>query len=223
MKKTAIILGATGLVGGLLLEELIKDQNYDIIKLFSRKKTKIRSDKIQEFISQTLDLSVYKDDFVGDEVFCCVGTTAKKTKDKIAYERIDCGIPTQAAKLAKTNGIKTFLVISAIGANPKSFIFYNKTKGKMEENVLEQNIKNTYILRPSLIYAKRNEKRFLEDMGNKIFDFINPFMIGFLRKYKPIKASSIANAMHNLAQEKPNKNIITSDEIKTTKTSTFAQ
>lgn len=79
------------------------------------------------------------------------------------------------------------------------------------------------MLRPSLIYAKRNEKRFLEDMGNKIFDFINPFMIGFLRKYKPIKASSIANAMHNLAQEKPNKNIITSDEIKTTKTSTFAQ
>lgn len=213
MKKTAIVLGATGLVGGLLLKRLLEDENYETIKLFSRKKLPIKSPNIVEFIGDILELENFKNDFLADEVFCCIGTTAKKTKDKETYEKIDCGIPSKASHLAKLNGIETFLVISAIGANPKSSIFYNQTKGKMEENVLNQNIKNTYILRPSLIYGKRDEKRFLEDIGNKIFDFLSPFMIGFLQKYKPIKASTIANAMHTIAQKKPNKNIITSDEI----------
>ena len=98
-------------------------------------------------------------------MYCCIGTTSAKTKDRTVYKAIDFGIPFAAAKLAKQNNISTYLVVSAMGANSKSKIFYNRTKGDMEQAVLSQKIPNTYILRPSLILGERNEKRFGESLG----------------------------------------------------------
>ena len=156
-QKTAIILGATGLTGGLLLEKLIDDPNYKTIKIFTRRSTNNTSPKIKEYVIDLLALENYKADFTADEVFCCIGTTSSKTKDKSIYKKIDFGIPATAAKLAKENHIETFVVISAMGANKNSRVFYNKTKGEMEQAVLNQQIKHTYILRPSL--NKRRSKR----------------------------------------------------------------
>ena len=114
MKKTAIILGASGLTGGLLLEKLIVDDRYESIKLFSRSSIKGLPNKVKQYIGDLLELAQFKNDFTGDEVYCCIGTTAKKTPDKSLYRNIDYGIPVAAAKLAKANGINTFLVISAM-------------------------------------------------------------------------------------------------------------
>ena len=212
--KTAIILGATGLTGGLLLDRLIEDNTYKTIKIFTRKLTGKTSPKIKEFITDLLDLNKIKDDFTGDEVFCCIGTTAKKTKDKSIYKKIDYGIPVTAAKLAKRNNIETFIVVSAMGANSKSTVFYNKTKGEMEQDVLVQMIKNTYILRPSLIKGNRNESRFGEDFVNVFAQIINPFLIGSLKKYRSIKAETIAKAMQNIIRVNPKEKIILSNKIK---------
>jgi uncharacterized protein YbjT (DUF2867 family) len=212
--KTAIILGATGLTGGLLLDKLINDENYETIKVFGRKSTGKTSSKVKEFIGDLLVLNQSKADFIADEVFCCIGTTSKKTKDKSVYKSIDYGIPVTAAKLAKANGIETFIVVSAMGANKNSSVFYNKTKGEMEESVLYQEIKYTYILRPSLIKGDRNENRFGEDIGNFIAGFMNPFLIGGLKKYRSIKAETIAETMRNVAKLKPKKSLIFSDKIK---------
>ncbi len=213
MNKTAIILGATGLTGSILLEKLLKDDRYQTIKLFSRKKVDDMPPKVQQFIGDILALESFKKDFTADEVFCCIGTTAKKTPDKTLYKKIDYGIPVTAAKLSKANGIPAFLVISALGANANSSIFYNKTKGEMEQDVLSEKIEKTHILQPSIIGGNRDEKRIGEKIGLVAFKLLQPFLIGKLKKYRITEAEDIALAMINLANSTSTKTIITSDEI----------
>jgi len=213
MGKTAIILGASGLTGQQLLAKLIADERYAAIKLFSRKKTENTSSKVIEIVGDLLALENFKEDFTADELFVCIGTTAKKTPDKTQYKKIDFGIPAAAAKLAKENQIPTFLVVSAMGANAKSSVFYNKTKGEMEQAVLSEKIKHTYILRPSIIGGSRNENRPMEKIGIAIFKLLQPLMVGKLKKYRIIEAENIAKAMIYLTNEKPGLQIIESDKI----------
>lgn len=208
MKKTAIILGASGLTGGFLLEKLLVDDKYETIKLFSRSRIKGLPSKVQQYIGNLLELEQFKDEFTADEVYCCIGTTAKKTPDKAMYKKIDYGIPVAAARLAKENGIATYLVVSAMGANKNSSVFYNKTKGEMEQAVVDQAIPNTSILRPSLIGGEREEQRALEKIGLSVFKAIQPLFIGPLKKYKIINAESIAQAMLNLANTTSNTDVI---------------
>ena len=214
MNKTAIILGATGLTGNILLEKLIEDKRYETIKLFSRSKIEGLPTKVKQFIGDLLELDQFKADFTADEVYCCIGTTAKKTPNRTLYKQIDYGITVTAAKLSKENNIPTFLVISAMGANKKSNVFYNKIKGEMEHDVLQQNIKNTVILRPSLIGGKRNERRLLEKIGLTVFKIIQPLFIGPLKEYQIVYAESIAQAMINLANNTSHAEVImTSNDI----------
>jgi len=210
MKKTAIVLGATGLTGGLLLQKLIEDERYEKIKLFSRSNIDDLPSKVSQFLGNLLELENFNKDFTADEVFCCIGTTAKKTPDKKVYKAIDYGIPVAAAKLSKKNGIKTFLVVSALGANANSSIFYNKTKGEMERDVLVENIKNTYILQPSIIEGDRKEQRLGEKIGLALFKVFQPLFFGKLKKYKITKAEHIAQALINLANSNSSDKIITS-------------
>ena len=215
MNKTAIILGATGLTGNIILKKLIKDERYTSIKLFSRSKIEDLPNKVTQYIGDLLELNKFKTDFIADEVYCCIGTTTKKTPNKELYKQIDYGIPVAAAKLAKQNSIPIFCVISAMGANKNSNVFYNKTKGLMEFGVLEQHIDKTFILRPSLISGKRNERRVLEKAGIILFKLVQPLLIGKLKKYQIINAESIAKAMIHLANNTNNTDvIITSSTIK---------
>ena len=215
MGKTAIILGATGFTGGLLLEQLIKDVSYEKIILFSRSSVEKSVNKIEEHLVDMLDLSAYKKDFIADEVYCCIGTTAAKTKDKNAYKSIDYGIPVAAAKLARENNINTFLVMSSMGADAGSAVFYNKTKGEMERDVLLQKIENTVILRPSLIGGNRAEFRLGERIGVAVMSILNPLLIGSLKKYRMIHPKEIATCMKVLANNPIAENIISSDTIVT--------
>ena len=211
--RTAIILGATGLTGRLLLNKLIADASFSSIKLFSRKASGNTSPKVEEFIGDMLQLEHFKTEFTADEVFCCIGTTSAKTKDRTVYKAIDYGIPQKAAKLARENNIPTFIVISAMGANARSKIFYNRTKGDMEQAVLSQKIPNTYILRPSLILGVRDERRLGESLGAVALKISNVLLTGRLKKYRAIEADCIANAMINLAKSKHNTQIVNSDVI----------
>ena len=214
MSKTAIILGATGLTGGLLLEQLLIDSRYRKIKLFSRTSCNIKHDKIEEHLVDLLDLKSHKSLFTADEVFCCIGTTKAKTPNEEIYLEIDYGIPVMAAQLSNQNNIDTFIVISALGADKQSNIFYNRTKGRMEEAVFMEKIPNTYILQPSLIGGDRNEKRVGEFIAKLFMKLVNPFMIGSLSKYKSIHPLTIAKCMVLLANSSHSSGIIVSDEIK---------
>lgn len=212
-QKTAIVLGATGLTGGLLVSKLISDDGYTTIKLFSRKSSQLSSPKIREYVGDVLQLEQFRDDFFADEVFICVGTTTAKTKDRSNYKAIDFGIPVAAARLAKEKQIPVFMVISALGSHPQSRIFYNRTKGEMEQAVLDEKIAHTYILRPSLILGQREERRFGESLGAVLLKLLKVFLQGSLQKYRAIEAECIAEAMLELARSLPEKQIIDSDII----------
>ncbi|PKA83017.1 putative NAD(P)-binding protein [Ulvibacter sp. MAR_2010_11] len=211
MPKTAIILGATGLTGTILLENLLTDSTFKTVKLFSRSSVGIANPKIEEHLIDLFQLEQYEEDFKADVVICCIGTTLAKTPNKETYRKIDYGIPVTAAKLAKENGIESFVVISALGADVDSRVFYNKTKGEMERDVLQQNIKNTFILQPSLIGGNRSEKRTGERMAQifmGIFGFLLP------KNYKIIQPETIAKAMQVLAAGGYSEKRITSAAIK---------
>jgi len=211
--KTAIVLGATGLTGSLLLERLVADEQYSSIRVFSRRTTGNTSPKVQEYIGDVLQLESFSKDFTADVVFCCIGTTSGKTKDRKLYHDIDFGIPVKAARMVKENNIPCFVVMSSIGANSKSRVFYTRTKGEMEEAVLSQGIPHTYILRPSLILGARNERRITESIGGALFRAAGFLMKGRFRKYRAIESDTIAAAMVHLEKEKPDLRIISSDLI----------
>lgn len=197
MKKTAIILGATGLTGNALLQLLVEDTYFSKIIFFSRKPIKKTHPKIEEHLIDLFELEKYKPHFNADVVFCCIGTTNAKTPDKAVYTKIDYGIPFAAAKLCKENNIDTFIVVSAMGANPESAIFYNKTKGEMEREVLKQKIASAYILQPGLISGTRNEKRAGESLANFLFKILGPLIP---KSYRAISPKTIAKAMIILAK-----------------------
>ena len=212
--KTAILLGATGLTGNLLLQQLLKDDDFQKIILFSRSSVKLQHPKLEEHLIDLFQLKNYKEQFHADVVFCCVGTTQKKTPDSETYRKVDFGIPVTAAKLAKQNNIPKMIVVSAIGADKNSRFFYNKTKGEMEEAVLAEKISETYILRPSLIDGNREESRPFELAWKKVMRLANFIMIGPLKKYRSIQIETIASAMQILSKNNYPKSIIESEEIK---------
>lgn len=211
MPKTAIILGVTGLTGRILLDKLLADSAFERVKLFSRSSVQIDNPKIEEHLIDMFALKDYSEDFTGDVVFCCIGTTKAKTPDKNLYSIIDYGIPVAAARLSRENEISAFIVISAMGADPKSKAFYNKTKGEMERDVLQYEIENTYILQPSLIGGRRNEIRIGERFAQLIMgslDFLIP------KKYKMIHPELIAKTMIWLSKNKYSDTRISSELIK---------
>jgi uncharacterized protein YbjT (DUF2867 family) len=199
MKKKAIILGASGLVGGILLDKLLHDQAFDYVLSISRTSLKTENTKLDQLILDLnhVDFSQVRKDI--DVVFCCIGTTSKKTPDQELYKTIDFGIPTNFAAFSKENNIPMFQVISALGADKDSKIFYNRTKGEMEEAVLNQHIPYTYILQPSLIEGPRKEFRLGEKISIGLFSLFSWAFVGKLKPYSKIKAETIAQTMLRLA------------------------
>ncbi len=211
--KSAILLGATGLTGGYLLKILLNDPNYNKVKVFSRSSVGFEHEKLEEHLIDLLKLEDHEDNFTADEVYCCIGTTKSQTPDKETYKKIDFGIPVTAAKLCRENKIDTFLVISSLGADANSSVFYNKVKGEMQHEVLEQGIAHTYIFQPSLIAGDREEDRFFENLAIKGMKVINNLLVGSLKKYRSIHPETIAKAMHKCAIGGYPKILIESDEI----------
>lgn len=212
--KTAIVLGATGLVGGILLDLLLKDERYGKVLVFSRRKLGVTHSKMEIHLGDLFQLEGFDDHFQGDEVFCCIGSTKAKTPDLEVYKRVDLGIPLATARLCNQKGIKTLIIISAMGANPKSSLFYNRIKGEMEEVVLAENIEKTHFVQPALIGGKRNEKRPGESFFKTLFDLIDFLMVGPLKKYKIIMPQTIAKAMLWLANHSYDKKRIVSETLK---------
>ncbi|PIE47944.1 MAG: nucleoside-diphosphate sugar epimerase [Flavobacteriales bacterium] len=193
--KTAIILGATGLTGRYLLDLLVAGDDYEKVKVFTRRPTGKKHPKIEEIICDLLHLEQNANSFTADEVFCCIGTTKAKTPDKTLYHAIDFGIPVSAAQLAAQQKIPTFSVISAIGAHADSTLFHSRTKGKMEQRVLACDIPNILIYRPSLIYGQRPEHRWFETIGTYMVKALQIFMVGKLKKYQAISGQDLAEAL----------------------------
>lgn len=197
--KKAIVYGASGLVGSYILENLLNNANYEQVTIVVRKALNIQHPKLKTLIGDFNTLPEVVKDIQVDEVFIALGTTQKKTPDKKLYYQIDHDYPVLAAKLAKENGAKAVFLVSALGANAKSSIFYSKLKGETEQDIISLDLDHTYIFRPSMILGNRKENRPAEKVFIGIFKFINPIFFGSLSKYKGIQAADIAKAMVNSA------------------------
>lgn len=211
----AIILGSSGLTGSLLLNQVLNDERYSEVVLISRKGSGVQHPKVTEHIVNLFNLDQCGDLFKADHIFCCIGTTKKKTPDRSQYRKIDFGIPVNAAKLAKQNGISSFAVISSIGADASSSIFYSKTKGEMENGVLSAGIPNTVIVRPSFITGQRKEQRTLEKIGIILFKAFQFILVGPFRRYRAIEANDIAFSMIFLTNNPSDQQIFESNELET--------
>lgn len=215
MSKTAIILGATGLTGGLVTDLLLKDPAFSKVKIFTRRPTSFKHTKIEEIICDLLDVNTFKDDFRGDAVFCCIGTTKAQTPDRDKYHAIDYGIPVNTAQLAKDHNINTYLVVSSVGTSPKSPFFYVRTKAEMERDVIQVNIPHTYIMKPAFINGRPDEDRKGESGLKTMMAVMDFFMVGPLKKYASTQAIDIARAMVQLVKSPQEGHNITNQEIKT--------
>jgi uncharacterized protein YbjT (DUF2867 family) len=212
-EKTALVFGSTGLTGRELTSLLLLDEHYEKIKVFVRKSTGISNPKLIEIIDKLEDPDKIAAEIVGDDLFCCLGTTMKKAGSRKAFEWVDLELPVRIAAIASKNGIRKFLVVSSIGASLNSGSFYLRTKGVMEKKVLEFQFQQSNILRPSLLLGNREEFRFGETIGKVMFRIISFLFIGTLRKYRGIKASTVAKAMIKLANSDNSTTMIESDKI----------
>jgi uncharacterized protein YbjT (DUF2867 family) len=193
--KKAILFGATGFVGAYLLEDLLHSDNYEKVTVVVRKELNISHPKLEVVIGDFRSLPLIKDKIVADDIFITIGTTKAKTPDKKEYYKIDHDYPVLAAAMAKEQGAKAVFIVTAVGANAASKIFYVRTKGKAEEDIIALDFEQTHIFRPSMIMGNRGEKRVLESIFLKIWRVIDPVLTGGLSKYRGIEGKDIAKAM----------------------------
>ncbi len=197
MSKVALLAGSTGLIGNQLLELLLADSHYSKIIALSRKPLSIVHPKLENIVLEVEQLENHSQ-LKADDVFCCLGTTMKQAGSKAAFRKVDFDYPFQLAKILKANGAQQFLLVSALGANKNSGIFYNQVKGEIEEAIASVGFRAFHIFRPSLLVGPRKEKRSGEDAAKivyKIFGFLIP------KKYKGIESIKVARAMQVLAKK----------------------
>ena len=210
--KTALIIGASGLTGNLLLNELLRSDCYTSVIAYIRKPLDITHPKL---IQQIVNFDIINNGITADDVFCCLGTTIKKAQTKMAFEKVDYEYPLKIAQLQFKADSKHFFLISAMGASLQSSFYYSKVKGKLERDVLQIGYEALYIFRPSLIVGNRMEHRAGEKFAIGLMKLLNPIMFGPFKKFKSVQASAIAKAMLHFAENTQTGNhIILSDEIK---------
>lgn len=192
---TAIIIGSTGLVGSQLLKQIVKDERFSKVKVFVRRKTDITHPKIEEFIVDFDNIIEWSDLLKGDLLFSTLGTTLKKAGSKDAQYKVDFTYQFEIAKFASENGVKDFLLVSAMGVSKSSLFFYSKMKAELEEAVAKLKFESIKIFRPGILAGERLEERLGEKIALNLIFGLNK--IGLFKSYKPIFGSELANSMIN--------------------------
>ena len=211
--KTALLFGASGLVGSHVLNQLISNNNYSKIKLFIRSSINMSDPKIEIIQTDFNNLENHREDIKGDDCFFCIGTTKKNSPDKNEYKRVELEVPKQIAQIAKSNLVNSFVFISSGYADPKSSGDYLKFKGEVEEELKRLNFPKLGIMRPSFLLGDRKEKRIGEKIGIYVFKLLSPLFLGPLKKMKPIHSVTVAKAMIAISQNDSSKTIFESNEI----------
>ena len=211
--KIALLFGSSGLVGGHLLNQLIKDSKYSKIKLFVRTDPEISDPKVEIVKTNFNNLQNHKEDIKGDDCFFCIGTTKKNSPDKDDYRKVELDIPKEIAQIAKSNLVNSFIFVSALYANPKSSGNYVRFKGMVEEELKRLNFPKFGIMRPSFLMGNRKEKRVGEKIGIFVFKILSPLLLGSLKKMRPIHSETVATAMITVVQNDIQQTIFESNEI----------
>ncbi len=195
MSKTALVIGATGLVGESLVTQLLEDGDFSVVKIFVRKQLVLNHQKLEQHIIDFNSIEKYADLIKGDVLFCCLGTTIKAAGSKEAFIKVDYTFTHKFAQQAKKNGLEKFILVSSLGADKNSSNFYLKVKGDIETDLARLKFKNLIIVRPSMLLGDRKEFRLGELIGKKIMKALAFIFVGKLKKYKAIESRTVAKAM----------------------------
>ena len=191
------ILGGSGLIGMQLIKQACADHYFTKINVIVRRPLATKDPKINELVIDFANLSSVIKETIGDALICTLGTTRKKTPDKKYYREIDLTYTLISAKGALENGHKQVHLVSSIGANEKSSVFYPALKGEIERLISELSFNSTFIYRPSILIGKRETARPIEWLSQRISSLINPLLIGSLKKYRSISGEKVAEKIIN--------------------------
>lgn len=202
--RKALIVGATGLIGNHLLQYLFNDPTYSEVTALVRNTPLLKKHrKLKEVISDFSNLEKTLSTVTANDVFCCLGTTIKKAGSQDAFRKVDFSLVIDVARVMRQQGAEQFIVISAMGANSSSKVFYNRIKGEMEEALKGLGYPCVRIIRPSLLLGHRAEFRF----GERILIMMSPLwkllLVGSLKKYRPVEADAVARFMVKVAKDEP--------------------
>lgn len=200
--QTAVVLGATGFIGGHLIGELVNDPAFNKVRLLVRKAFVYEHEKVEVFVTDFSNIEDYKAKLgTGDSIFCCIGTTMKKVQgDKIAYRKIDFDIPVNAATFGRHAGFIKYLLVSSVGANASAGNFYLGLKGEVEAAITAVGFEALHIFRPSMLMGERHEVRMGESIAKGLMQIVSPLMFGKLNKYKGVHGRVVAKAMVEAAK-----------------------
>jgi uncharacterized protein YbjT (DUF2867 family) len=201
MKKTALLAGATGLVGSDLLPLLLASERYAKVIVVSRRPVPTEHPKLTQVIT---DLSQLEDEhlrLIADDVYCCLGTTMQQAGSKEAFYEVDFLYVVKLAAITAANFAAQFLVVSALGADAESRFYYNRVKGEMEAAVQQTPFRAIHIFRPSLLLGHRATPRLGERIGGWLLALARPLLRGRWQKYRPVSAATVARALLQAAAE----------------------
>ncbi len=195
-----MIVGASGLVGSFCLQFLLDDTMYNKVIVIIRKPLPLRHEKFEQHVIDFDQLNNFSHLIKSDDVFCCLGTTTRKAGSQAEYEKVDYTYPLELAKIASKNGTQQFLIVTSIGANPASPLFYLRTKGRVEEAIHSLPFRTVHIFRPSMLVGKREEFRWQDYLVPPLLKIAAVGMVGRWRKYRAIEARTVAYSMVEIAK-----------------------
>jgi len=203
VSRTALLAGATGLVGNHVLNLLLGDAKWSHVVTVGRRTTTQRHEKLEQRVLDLGELETVSDLLHLDDVFCCLGTTIKRAGSQPAFRLVDHAFVVGLARAGLRAGAKQFLLVSAIGADPKSPVFYSRVKGETEAAIRKLPYRSIQIFRPSLLLGERAEFRLGERIAMLGAPVLPALLFGRLRRYRPIQAATVARAMVTIAHEAP--------------------
>ena len=195
----AIVIGATGLVGNLILKEILDDKDFSEVRIFVRRPTGIINTKLKEFVNPMKDIGSLSPEIQGDVIFNALGTTIKQAGSQAEQQRIDRDLPIAFAWFASKNGVKIMLNVSSVGANMKGG-FYLKTKAEMENGTEKFFPGKVFHFRPGFLVGKRKDFRLVERIAFGFMKAIDPVLRGSYKKYRSMPANKLAKAMVSLSK-----------------------
>ena len=208
--KTAIVIGSTGLVGTQLISQLLEISDYSEVISLVRRKSGIEHLKLTEHVVDFDRPNSWNELVKGDVLFSTMGTTIKTAVTQANQFKVDYTYQYETARIASENGVPVYVLVSSAGANAKSFVFYSRIKGKLEDDVKKLPFKTVQILQPGPLDGDRKEDRKAEKQSLKFIYFLNK--IGLFKKYRPIQGYEVARFMIAVV-EKPNSGVYKLDEL----------
>lgn len=213
--STALIAGGSGLVGGHLLRQLLDHADYTRVVALVRRPLELSHPKLEQVTVDFSALEKVTADLRCDDAFCCLGTTLKAAGSRENFRSVDHAAVLAFAWAAQRNGARRFFVVSAVGANAESRIFYSRVKGETEDALMVLGFATLAIFRPSLLLGARSKPRLGERVWAKIMWLFDPILLGPLREYRAIEAEVVARAMVRCSFGRENQGVLifSSDEI----------